>query len=536
MNDDTIKKALGSGWNVFLSSFHPDPRVDLKRFGAELERSLSDAFVEWAGARPELVGADEATMARRFASSLSLFAAKYDLLSRHAVGVTDDVVAGAWRLYLEREEEASAPGESAFGHLLDSLVRKGRIREANLLSRILFARWVDDSRIDEAIDELTSSVLAGPISVKMPLVRDTEGGGRHVRLNNAGAMRALLEDQLGSRITLSDIVDLMEIGSPLMPLEEILIEHSSAAGERPSLALHGTYTGPAGEESFTSYTIHLSLGLNGKPEISHRTIEIDPKYRRSGIAARSVLSLTLFAMRHGMENWADLATNLGVFTWHKLGAQFNPRHLRMAFALLEEIRDSGIAPDIRLDDIDPEDIDSIAGFWIWESALASKTALDNWLIEHGSVREPELEDIAERIPLGELALRSISIEVFYDTEQVLEHLIEGHFPSSMKKMDEGPKISADEGLALSGMEEALERAVAETEMARAIEKKPARTSKRLGGIIRSEANGKKTKAKTAQHIETKDNGSVLDSCSDKATAATNAATAGAVTPPARISR
>ncbi|HPQ80326.1 MAG TPA: hypothetical protein PLZ86_01195, partial [bacterium] len=363
MPDDINKAALSSGWAIFLSSVQPDQRADPQLFGNELMRPLSDEFVSWAGTKPDLVGADDSTIARRFASALSLFAERYDLVSRQANGIADGAVAGAWHLYLEREPPPSSAGESPLAGYVASLVDNGREKEAGILSRILFARWEEDSRIDAAIEKLTKEALSGPVPVKISLLGKTEGHKTKLTLDNPGAARALLEDHLGSRVTVSDLIELMDIGSPLMPLKEIVIERFSAAGETPNLTVSGTYAGHAGEDNSTSYKINIRLGPDGRPDISYRTIEIDPVYRGGGMAARSVLALALFARRHGVDGWADIAANMGIFAWSKLGARFNPKHLKKALYLIEELEENGIAPNIDLDDIDPEDIDSIADFW-----------------------------------------------------------------------------------------------------------------------------------------------------------------------------
>lgn len=461
-------KALDNGWRAFLTSVHADPWIDHRRFNAPLKSRMVDVFANFVAVRTDFTGADEITIARRFASSLKAFAQSTHLYDRPPSHSNSATMAGAYRLFLDGITWVKAESDASAA-LIDTLVKAGRIEEANLVARLMHAQGVEDSRIEAAIDQMTAEQLADGPRIHFALFGSDGKSRLRSSITNAEAARAFFEDDLGSHITIDDVVELLDIGSPLMPLSGLVLERLSAGHEPSLFAIRGIYVDPKGQPTSTAYTIQLGIGLTGKPRIIDRTIEIDPAFRRAGFAARSLLALALFAKRHGLPAWQGIATDQGVLTWPHLGVSYNHEQLSVAMGILKGLRYDGTVPGLDLRDVDSESLESIAGLELWEADIASREIFDEWLTAVVGLRHEEIADLTEPIPIGKLALRALTMELYYDTQRLLDHLVEGYFPEHIARSATKHNRSTAGGLAAKGFEEAHRKAKKELEVAQANE-------------------------------------------------------------------
>ena len=147
---------------------------------------MEEAFAGFAAVRADFVGADEITIARRFASSLKAFAQSTRLYDRPPPRYNPGAIAGAYRLFLDGIAWSDAETDAS-ADILDALVTAGRIEEADLVARLLHALGIEDPRIETAIDRMTAAQLADGPRIRFALLG--KGNSNRLRASVTNATR-----------------------------------------------------------------------------------------------------------------------------------------------------------------------------------------------------------------------------------------------------------------------------------------------------------------------------------------------------------
>lgn len=228
---------------------------------------------------------------------------------------------GFFRIFADSEHAVPLTPSFVIASRAAALERRGGPAAAELLYRSSFAAGETDTRTEEAIERQTAALLAPSpgrpegLSVEVA-IRGRDPGATLRTLRGAAEVRAFLEGEMASRITLADLFDVLDIASPLVPLTGIELHGRQEGPMVRTMRVVGTYGGQR------ALWYDLELGITaGFPEVLFRNIRVDRRLQGLGIGARSLLAISLFALRHGIEGWHEAAHDDGPGVWLRLGGE-----------------------------------------------------------------------------------------------------------------------------------------------------------------------------------------------------------------------
>ncbi len=201
--------------------------------------------------------------------------------------------------------------------------REGRTYEADLLYRFSNARLESSRRIDSAIERMTERLLGKGLAVIVRRAAENDDTFTHIVLKTPTEVRDFLRRELHSRLTLMDLVELVNIGGPLVPLGGIAISHRALSEFRHEIEVEGLYARQDIRGRELSYDVGLAVAM-GMPGITSRNIYVGNKLRRMGIGAASLCAALEFAVMHKIPEWTGLMQEEGLQAWPSLGAEVGP--------------------------------------------------------------------------------------------------------------------------------------------------------------------------------------------------------------------
>ncbi len=214
--------------------------------------------------------------------------------------------------------------------------RAGEPDEADLLWRLAYARGEEGAALDAAVDRINETTFAEGRRIFL-----CDGMLSPREIESASDAREVLSQRLGSRFTLPDLVELFDIGSPMVRLKGLNVVRSSLEDFGGDVSLGGEYEIAAPMSAsmhgaLIRYMIYMSVDEDGV-KIKPWDIEIQSDLRRLGMGARLILSLALFARRHGCVGGRGEAYDEGCVAWPKLGARISSEGIDEAIQSLSRI-------------------------------------------------------------------------------------------------------------------------------------------------------------------------------------------------------
>ncbi len=369
--------------------------------------------------------------------------------------------------------------------------KAGETRRADSLFRLAFARGERTPEVVEAIEAMTSRILSSGLSVDIVEAVDGPEKNSEYSLSDVASVRHFFEDRVGSNITLMDVADVMDIFSPLFPLERISIHYDGREGAaRNEIAVDGVYRGVEGDG------LDFEVAFNaedGKAQIVFTSIDVG-EFTRMGFGVRSLLSRSVFLRRHGLMGWRDKIWDEGLIVWPRLGAVVDDESARLASAMLECLDMLGVAKGF--EDVSPTmDIIELTGIELNAEDVLDVGALHEWFDIYADIPEKELEFIHPPYRVGMMALESISVSGYFDAATTLHRLVREYLPDRIMRMgtwniterDRSAKLMADIGLFMAYQNTLFESdAIEGTETkARDVRAQPMERKEAFKGIVRS---------------------------------------------------
>lgn len=326
----------------------------------------------------------------------------------------------------------------------------GLAPEAELLFRHAFARGESGPEIDRSIRRQTARLLAKGLQLCVTSItpRAVE---RDIPVRNAAELIRILRDELGTRLTLMDLCELMDVGSPRIRLEGLLLECEPERDGISSIGITGRYDLRRLERGWCRYECYFELD-RGVPAPLARSIRVSELIKGSGIGARSLLALALFCARHGVPGWGERVQDDGIFAWRRLGGRLNPEGLHNARELLEALSESGAVFGLGLHGIDWSDPESIATVRVLPGQLRDRETFDRWLERRLRLCSTEIGALPRPYPVGYLALRASPLYAGYVAAEILKHLVQRYFP---RRIAEGGGAAMAEALSAAERERDL---------------------------------------------------------------------------------
>jgi len=308
--------------------------------------------------------------------------------------------------------------------------KAGRDQRADSLFRLAFARGEKAPETLEAIDAMTLRVLASGFGVYLD--ERVEGRRRHIRseLGDVASVRAFLQKRLNSTITLMDVVDVMQIFSPLFPLEGISVTHDRRKGRNPGeFAVDGIYEGVRDGELIFRVVFDTAKGA----QITFSSIDVGP-FAKMGFGTRSLLSRATFLRRHGVDGWSDVLAHEGITAWPRMGATVDKQSMQWAAATLEELSYIGAARGF--EDIDEGmGIEKISKITLGAGDVLDGEALMEWFTDFADIPREIARRLKAPYEVGLLALKSVCIYAYFDVEGVLEYVIGNYLPGRISGLE-----------------------------------------------------------------------------------------------------
>lgn len=328
--------------------------------------------------------------------------------------------------------------------------KAGDDRRADSFFRLAFARGEKTPEVVEAIEGMTARTLSSGLNVDIVEGADRPEGSLEYSLSDVASVRHFFEERVGSNITLMDVADVMDIFSPLFPLERISIHYDDREGApRNEITVDGIYKGVEEDDLFFEVAINAE---DGKAQIVFTSIDVG-EFTRMGFGVRSLLSRSVFIRRHGLMGWRDKIWDEGLIVWPRLGAVVDDESARLASAMLECLDMLGVAKGF--EDVNPEmDITELTGIKLNAEDVLDIGALYNWFGIYAEIPENELEFIHPPYRVGIMALESISVSGYFDAATTLHRMVREYLPGRIIRMgtrgsterDRSATLLADIGL------------------------------------------------------------------------------------------
>ncbi|MFH1830476.1 MAG: hypothetical protein ABH871_06855 [Pseudomonadota bacterium] len=303
----------------------------------------------------------------------------------------------------------------------------GQALQSDLLYRIAFARGERSPVINTVIDRMTEKTLSTlqHVDVRLPNKR---GGFTHSRLKSADSVRDLLERRAMTSFTLMDIVELLDIASPIVPLKVATIEPDLEDKDSVTLHLWGVYD--VSTHPMQELQCHLSVDIEeGQTNISYGNIYLPPELRHMCLGAQHLLVKALFARRHGIEEWETEINDDGIFVWPSIGAKVDPEDLNEVISTLRQLVEMGVLDDVPIKDT--ASIIDVANLRINKSSVKDEKALYRWLRDCACLSRVKAERVLQEndLPVGMSALKAKLIRANFDPEVIIDNILNEHFSS-----------------------------------------------------------------------------------------------------------
>jgi|GEM_PF-4919485 len=323
-----------------------------------------------------------------------------------------------------------------------ALPQRPRYTREEIAIRHLYARGGDDRRTALDIERMMQRLIDSGIEFQLNVTRKRarRGGKRSVRkssrrIKKSFEARAILETALGSRLTLMDLVELLDVTSEPIYLKGVNIDYFANTGPSKIIRVWGNYDYSANLDSQLETTprvnYSLTLVIDGDGvSIASRNIDVSDYGRGHGFGARSLLALALFAKRHRISSWEDTAIDDGVFAWPTLGGELTEEGYRRIVGLLEEVWEIVRLGAIDIDNIEP-DVSRIAEIELWDHDIENRETFLAWaarMLEAAEKEPADAEYMSEPYPIGLMVLEASSLTIRYRTERIVRHLLDDYFP------------------------------------------------------------------------------------------------------------
>jgi hypothetical protein len=360
-------------------------------------------------------------------------------------------------------KSSTASHQAAFRQCDDACALEARARQRSLCAELTLRKaYAEGSGVQREINLLTHRVLRkGPT---LQLLSHDRACRRfsEVNLDDAVAAQDFFQGTLGSRMTAMDIFDLADIASPILHPTSVAIEHSAEDDEH-HLTLRMDYA----SDRFYDVGIERTLSLSvegGRVGIEQNDIRLTPGTRGLGIGARFMLSTALFARRHAIAGWEEDLQDDGPLVWPWLGARITEDTVASLRARLQKLFASGILPEGLSF---PERFVEIAAFTLRWSDIEDRSAFHAWLMREACVSCAKMETLSlHAIPVGALLLRVCRISGEFNTQRILETLLEKRLPHSIEQKGaidtrDGVLMAGKKADALGGLRQSYHRGLLE---------------------------------------------------------------------------
>lgn len=312
--------------------------------------------------------------------------------------------------------------------------RWGEMKKSDALLRLAFARGERSPETAVAIERMTSRVLESGISVFLHEKMDDLMWSEKAVLGDVASIRHFLEGQVMSNVTIMDLVDLLDIFSPLFPIEAVSITYD---GIGPSgFTVKGVYDGVDDDELVFYITVDAE---EGRAQIAFASVDVGD-FSRMGFGTRSIVSLSTFLRRHGSGGWSDLINNDGLTVWPRMGAVVDNESMLLAAATLEMLDVLDVAKGFERVDA-RMGIEELSRIELNEGDVIDHNALREWFLYHAAIPEKNVGRLKPPYEVGIMALRSVGISAYFDAENVLRYMVRDYLPGRIARF-EGRSVSS----------------------------------------------------------------------------------------------
>ncbi len=303
-------------------------------------------------------------------------------------------------------------------------------QEADWLFRLAFARGERDPAVEAAIDRMTAATISAYGGVEAAISWGLTGRREDRLLADPAAARGFFESGLASRLTLMDLAEVMDIGSPIFPLKGLRLLITSDPMERDVASLTAEAIFDHGSRRLyeTFYTLQLLVKPNASPEIWSGNVFIERSARGHGIGARQMLRMAQFARLHGIAAWDDHISDDGIFTWPRLGAVPQREAIDAVIGRLRELQAVGAVSAIRIPGRDLAELSKIS-----LPEVLSVPALKGWCRSACRMSRLSTDSIQPPYPVGLWALHGTTVYADFPTEPILGRMLNDYFPKRIAR-------------------------------------------------------------------------------------------------------
>lgn len=227
-----------------------------------------------------------------------------------------------------------------------------------------------------------------------------------------------------------EVVELLQIASPLAPLKSILVGGRDLRMGGRDVELVGAYPSLRYEVPVVRYRIGLRVN-GGRVEICQRDISVAEPFQRLGIGMRSLLALALFARRHGVESWGAIIAAQGMLAWPGMGFEPNERALASIRANIEKLSVRGIATGFSAEELNSLDLAALARLTLSAEQLLDPRGLRTWIVTNTERSIEEIAAMTPPYPVGVIALEMEAVSGHYRIEKVLKKLMRERIPGKL---------------------------------------------------------------------------------------------------------
>jgi hypothetical protein len=315
--------------------------------------------------------------------------------------------------------------------------KAGEDRKADSLFRLAFARGERAPETVDAIDIMTSRILASGFNVFLDEIIEGHREYERSALGDVASIKTFLQGHLNSTITLMDVIDVMQIFSPLFPLEGISITYDGRDGRGPTeFTVDGIYEDVEDEELIFRVVFDTEEGAR----LVFSSIDVGP-FVRMGFGTRSLLSRATFLRRHGASGWNDVLAHDGITAWPRMGAMVDGESIQVAAATLEELSYIGAAKGFENID-DGMGIEKFSKIKLGASDVLDGHALMEWFTDFADIPTEIARRLRAPYEVGLMALESVCVCAYFDVEGILDYVIRDYLPERISKL-RGRGISDD---------------------------------------------------------------------------------------------
>ncbi len=231
-------------------------------------------------------------------------------------------------------------------------------------------------------------------------------------------------------VSREEVIELFQIASPLAPVTSLLVGERRVASGGRDVEIVGRYPSLRYNVPAVRYRVGLRVE-GGKVEIRQRDINVAEPFQRLGIGMRSLLSLALFAHRHGIESWGAIIAAQGMLSWPGMGFEPSDRALASIRSNLEKLSARGIAKGFTAEELNSLDLAAISRLTLSAEALLDPRGLRTWIVTNTERSIDEIAGLAPPYPVGVFALEMEAVAGHYRTEKVLKKLMQERIPGKL---------------------------------------------------------------------------------------------------------